>query len=67
MVEVKLNPKHGTTADRINNRLRNSGEGAGDPSHTVKHGTGPTRAFTNIHHTAGHTSPAQWKSACSTG
>jgi len=39
-------------AERIANRLKNSGgEGA---DHTVHHGTGPTRTITNIHKSAGH-------------
>lgn len=39
-------------AERINNRLRNSG--APDADVKTHHGTGPTRVFHNIHHAAGH-------------
>jgi hypothetical protein len=49
MVETKLNPQHGSMAERIANRLRNSG----DVHHAdvvATHGTGPTRTNTNIHH-----------------
>ena len=52
---IKLNPQHGSMEQRITNRLRNSGEGAGNPGHTVvTKGTGPTRTHTNLHQAAGH-------------
>jgi hypothetical protein len=50
--EVKYNTSHhaGATPEaRIANRLRNSGDAAHADHHAV-HGTGPTRAHTNIHH-----------------
>lgn len=54
MVEVKYKGP-GSEAERINNRLRNSGEKAGNPGHTVvKQGEGPNRTITNVHHNAGH-------------
>jgi len=52
MQDVRYNKAGGTPEQRIANRLRNSGgEGA---DHTVQHGTGPTRTFTNIHNSANH-------------
>ncbi len=57
--EVKLNPQHGSMADRIAKRGRNSGEGSG-ADHTVQTGHSPQRVFTNIHSTGGvkaHGSP----------
>jgi hypothetical protein len=51
MTEVKYRQDHhaGATPEaRIANRLKNSG-GDGADHHAV-HGTGPTRAHTNIHH-----------------
>ncbi len=53
MVEVKYKGP-GSEAERINARLRNSGDGAGNPATVVKHGTGPSRTITNVHHNAGH-------------
>ncbi len=54
MAEVKYKGP-GSEAERINARLRNSGDGAGNPGHTVvKQGEGPTRTITNVRHTAGH-------------
>jgi hypothetical protein len=50
-MEVKYDRSHhsGATPEaRIANRLRNSGGEEAD--HIVQKGTGPTRAFTNIHH-----------------
>jgi hypothetical protein len=41
--------------ERIADRLRNSGDPHADI--VTKHGEGPTRAFTNIHHSANHTRP----------
>jgi hypothetical protein len=52
MSEVKYNKSHhaGATPEaRIANRLKNSGDVA-NADHSVVHGTGPTRAHTNIHH-----------------
>ena len=49
--EVKYDRNHhaGATPEaRIANRLKNSGGEEAD--HSVVHGTGPTRAWTNIHH-----------------
>jgi hypothetical protein len=49
--EVKYDRNHhagGTPEARIANRLRNSGGEEAD--HSVVHGTGPTRTWTNIHH-----------------
>ena len=55
MGEVKLTSGKGTEAERINARLRDSGDGAGNPGHTVvKQGEGPTRTITHVHHNAGH-------------
>jgi hypothetical protein len=50
--EVKYDRNHpaGATAEaRIANRLRNSGDATHADDHAV-HGTGPTRAHTNIFH-----------------
>jgi hypothetical protein len=50
-MEVKYDKSHhaGATPEaRIANRLRNSGGEESD--HTVVHGTGPTRTYTNIGH-----------------
>jgi hypothetical protein len=52
MADERYNAGHhagGTPQERIANRLKNSGEGSG-ASVTVKHGEGPTRTVTNIHH-----------------
>jgi hypothetical protein len=54
-MEVKYNQSHhcgGTPAERIANRLRNSGAGA-KPNTTVQTGNSPQRVFHNIHN-AGH-------------
>ena len=51
MTEVRYNKSHhagGTPEARVANRLRNSGAGA-KPDHIAEHGTGPTRAITNVH------------------
>jgi hypothetical protein len=48
--EVKLTGK--PQAQRIADRLRNSGDGSNPNEHTV-HGSGPTRVHHNIHH-SGH-------------
>jgi hypothetical protein len=50
MPEIKYNKSHhagGTPEARIASRLRNSGGEEAD--HIVQKGSGPTRAFTNIH------------------
>jgi hypothetical protein len=50
--EVKYNTGHhaGATPEaRIANRLKNSGGEEAD--HSVVHGTGPTRTWTNLHNT----------------
>jgi hypothetical protein len=49
MPDIKLTSDKGSMDKRINDRLRNSGEGA-RPDVTVQKGTGPTRTHTNIHH-----------------
>jgi hypothetical protein len=52
MTEVKYDKSHhaGATPEaRIANRLRNSGQ-ANEADYVVQKGSGPTRAFTNIHH-----------------
>jgi hypothetical protein len=55
MPDIKLNPAHGSTEKRINDRLKPSGVGRGtQPDHMVTHGTGPQRTVTAIHHSAGH-------------
>jgi hypothetical protein len=68
MAEVKYDPncEAGSTPEqRIASRLRNSGD-TKHADHVVQKGDGPTRAFTNIHHSgsqqhvkpsAGHTVP----------
>jgi hypothetical protein len=49
MTEVKLTGK--PLAERLSDRLKNSGAGA-NPDLSTKHGDGPTRVHTNIHHSA---------------
>jgi hypothetical protein len=52
MPEIKYDRNHpagGTPEARIASRLRNSGDVKNADHHAV-HGTGPTRAHTNIHH-----------------
>lgn len=44
---VKLNPAHGSQADRIAKRLRDSGGGHHE---VAKHGDGPQRVIHHIHH-----------------
>lgn len=62
MVDIKLNPQHGSMEHRIDKRLRNSGAGAGNPGHVVvTKGTGPTRTHTNIHNAAGIVPPPKLK------
>ena len=41
-----------SAAERIASRLRNSGAGA-NPDHCVQKGEGPTRTYTNLHHSGG--------------
>jgi hypothetical protein len=47
MVEIKHSGK--SMDQRVADRLKNSGDTA-HADHSVVHGTGPTRAHTNIHH-----------------
>ena len=47
MVELRIKGK--SMDQRVADRLRNSGDTAHADHHNV-HGTGPTRAHTNIHH-----------------
>jgi hypothetical protein len=57
MAETKYNTSHhagGTPEARIASRLRNSGD-VKNSEHSVVHGTGPTRTYTNIHHSRVHT------------
>ena len=56
MGETKYNTSHhagGTPEARIASRLRNSGD-VNNSEHSVVHGTGPTRTYTNIHHSRVH-------------
>jgi hypothetical protein len=55
VTEIKLNPQHGSMAQRIDKRERNSGSPDADIIH--KQGDGARRTFTNIHHSANHTAP----------
>jgi hypothetical protein len=58
MGEIRYNTEHhagGTPEARISSRLRNSGGDHADV--VVQKGDGPTRAFTNIHHSANHVAP----------
>ena len=55
---VKYDPNHhsgSTPEQRIANRLRNSG--GDDANHIVQKGSGPTRTFTNIHHSGHYVQP----------
>ena len=52
-VEVRQNK---STAEKIADRLRNSGEGSNPNVHTV-HGEGPTRTHTNVHHSGHYVQP----------
>ena len=56
MAEEKYREHHAgnTAAERIASRLRNSGD-TKHADHSVVHGTGPTRAYTNIHSAGGQT------------
>jgi hypothetical protein len=47
MPEIKTSGK--SMAQRVTDRLKNSGEGANPDVHVLK-GDGPTRTHTNIHH-----------------
>ena len=51
MPDVKLTSDKGSMEKRINDRLRNSGEGIPADAHVVK-GSGPTRTHTNLHHSS---------------
>jgi hypothetical protein len=56
MGETKYNTSHhagGTPEARIASRLRNSGD-VKNSEHSVVHGTGPTRTYSNIHHSRVH-------------
>jgi hypothetical protein len=56
MGETKYDTTHhsGATPEaRIANRLRNSGD-TKNVEHSVVYGTGPTRTYTNIHHSRVH-------------
>lgn len=58
MPDVRYDKSHHAGSgpvQRIANRLKNSGGDHAD--HVAEHGTGPTRAITNIHHAANHTKP----------
>ena len=51
MVETKLTGPPACSEERIANKLKNSGEGAGTtPDASVQKGEGPLRTHTNIHH-----------------
>jgi hypothetical protein len=52
-VEVK---QAKSTAEKIADRLRNSGDGSNPNVHTV-HGEGPTRVHHNIHHSGHYVQP----------
>jgi hypothetical protein len=48
MTEIKTHRDHSSSmSERINKRLRNSGDEEADS--TTKTGEGPTRTFTNLH------------------
>jgi len=51
MAEVKHSGK--SMEQRVADRLKNSGDTA-NAQHSVVHGTGPTRTYTNIHHSRVH-------------
>jgi hypothetical protein len=56
MVETKLSGP--SMAERIANRMRNSGQGSGtNPSQTVSKGEGPTRVHHNLHFSATQSRP----------
>jgi hypothetical protein len=60
--EVKTSPDHpASMAERVNKRLRNSGEGA-NPDVTVTRGSSPNRTMTNIHHGATQSAPMNKRS-----
>jgi hypothetical protein len=57
MTEIKTSRDHpASMAERVNKRLRNSGEGA-HPDVTVTRGSSPNRTITNIHHGASQSAP----------
>lgn len=49
---VKLNPAHGSTADRLAKRLHDSGGGHHE---VLKRGDGPTRVIHHVHHSGSQT------------
>jgi hypothetical protein len=56
MPHIRYNTSHHSGAGpeaRITNRLRNSGD-AKTADVTVQKGSGPTRTFSNVHHSASH-------------
>jgi hypothetical protein len=56
-VEIHRHPDHPEgDAERIAKRLRNSGEGS-MPNVHAKHGEGPLRTHTNIHHSGHYVQP----------
>ena len=52
-MEVKYRSDKGGPEQRIADRLKNSGDTA-NAQHSVVHCTGPTRTYTNIHHSRVH-------------
>jgi hypothetical protein len=57
MTEIKTSRDHpASMAERVNKRLRNSGEGA-NPDVTVTRGSSPNRTITNIHHGSTQSAP----------
>jgi hypothetical protein len=55
--EIKTSADHpASMAERISNRLKNSGEGA-NPNQTVTKGSGPTRTHHNLHFGASQSAP----------
>jgi hypothetical protein len=60
MADVKLTSGEGSMQQRIDKRLRNSGEGA-SPDVTVQKGNSPLRTFTNLHHSASNETKEQNK------
>jgi hypothetical protein len=49
--ETKLTSDKGSMQQRIADRMKSSGAGT-NPDVMVKHGTGPTRTVTHIHHSS---------------
>jgi hypothetical protein len=57
VTEIKTSRDHpASMAERVNKRLRNSGEGA-NPDVTVTPGSSPNRTITNIHHGSTQSAP----------